>query len=122
MDIFATACDIAGVSIPDGIDGASFLPALTEVNPPDIQRDLYFVCREGGPAYGGKTIDAFRRGDWKLLQNNPFAGMELYNLNADPTEATNRIETEPDEFHKLLIGLQKEIQRGGAVPWQPPAH
>jgi arylsulfatase A-like enzyme len=118
MDIFATACDVAGVSLPGGIDGASFLPALTGESNPESRRDLYFVCREGGPGYGGKTIDAFRRGDWKLLQDSPYAGLELYNLGSDPEEATNLTATARDEFNQLLRGLQKQLQRGGQVPWQ----
>jgi len=118
MDIFATACQVAGVPCPGGIDGESFLPALVGETEPPAKRDFYFIYREGGP-YGGKTIDAFRRGDWKLLQDNPFAPMELYNLSSDPMEATNLSGTQPDKFHQLLGGLEKQIQIGGQTPWQP---
>lgn len=119
MDIFATVCEAAGVAPPNGIDGVSFLPSLAGEEEPETHRDFYFVCREGGP-YGGKCIDAFRRGDWKLLQDNPFAPMELYNLASDPMEATNLIPKESNKFHELLRGLERQIQLGGEVPWQPP--
>lgn len=39
-----------------------------------------------GPAYGGKSYEAIIRGDWKLLQNDPFRPRELYNLKDDPQE------------------------------------
>ncbi len=118
MDIFATVCEAAGATPPQGIDGVSFLPAFkADANP---SRDLYFVCREGGPAYGGKTIEAFRRGDWKLLQDSPYRPMELYDLGSDPMEATNLLDARPDQFSPLLRGLEKQLQRGGEIPWQPP--
>ena len=89
---------------------------------PEPSRDLYFVRREGGPAYGGKTIDAFRRGDWKLLQDSPFAPLELYNLHLDPQEKTNLAAQQRPVFNQLDESLRRQIQLGGQTPWQPPAH
>lgn len=120
MDIFATACAVAGVVPPAGIDGVSFLPALRGDSDPGTDRDYYFVRREGGPAYGGKTIEAFRQGDWKLLQDSPFAPLELYNLKADPQETTDLAGTEKKVLSTLNAALRRQIQRGGAVPWQAP--
>jgi arylsulfatase A-like enzyme len=88
---------------------------------PELNRDLYFVRREGGEAYGGKTIDAFRRGDWKLLQDSPFAPCELYDLQTDPLEATNLAGRRRKIFGQLEEGLRRQIQRGGQVPWQAPS-
>jgi arylsulfatase A-like enzyme len=120
MDIFATACDAAGVSIPTGIDGASFLPTLKGATEPPLNRDFYFTRREGGPAYAGKTIEAFRRGDWKLVQDSPFAPIELYNLKNDPEEKNDLAAKEKKIFNELSASLRQQIQRGGEVPWQPP--
>jgi len=72
MDIFATACAVAGVDTPPNIDGVSFLPTLRGEAEAINRRDFYFIRREGGSAYGGKTIEAFRRGDWELLQDSAF--------------------------------------------------
>jgi arylsulfatase A-like enzyme len=120
MDIFATACAVAGVSAPPDIDGVSFLPTLKgEIEPP-VQRDCYFVRREGGPAYGGKTIEALRRGDWKLLQDSPFAPPELYDLKSDPMETTDLAAKNRKVFNELSTALREQIQRGGAVPWKKP--
>ncbi len=118
MDIFSTACEAAGVKPPGGIDGRSFLAEVTGTGTPQQSRDTYFVRREGGIAYGGKTIDAYRRGDWKLLQDSPFAPLELYNLKTDPGETTNMAATAPDRFRELAEALRRQIQIGGETPWQ----
>jgi arylsulfatase A-like enzyme len=120
MDIFATACEALGVRPPADIDGVSFWPTLLGLTEAAPKRDLYFVRREGGAAYGGKTIEAFRRGDWKLLQDSPFAPLELYDLKSDPKETTDLAAKERQIFNQLSAGLRKQIQRGGQTPWQPP--
>ncbi len=118
MDIFATACDVADAPLPAGLDGISFLPILSGRQPAETGRDLYFVCREGGTAYGGKTADAFRRGNWKLLQETPFTPLELYDLKSDPRETADLARKENRIFNQLSAGLREQIQRGGQTPWQ----
>ncbi|MHB1561564.1 MAG: sulfatase family protein [Isosphaeraceae bacterium] len=123
MDLFPTLCQAAGASVPPGLDGISFLPTLLGAPgpqpQPDQKRELYFVRREGGPAYGGKTIEALIRGDWKLIQDSPFRPRELYNLHHDPRETTNLIEKERRIAAELSAALSRHIQHGGEVPWQP---
>ena len=118
MDIFPTVLEAAGQTAPAGIDGKSILPVLRGAEGPSDERELYFVRREGGPAYGGKTIEALRRGRWKLVQNSPFAPLELFDLVADPEETTNRAADEPKILQELSAALRRHIQRGGEVPWQ----
>lgn len=120
MDLFATIVDAAGVPTPKEIDGVSFLPSLLGKPQTDPARDLYFVRREGGPAYGGKTIESLIRGDWKLVQDSPFQPLELYNLKSDPRETTNVAAQEKKTFLELSAALRQRIQQGGQVPWQEP--
>jgi arylsulfatase A-like enzyme len=89
-------------------------------NQPEPERSHYFIRREGGPQYGGKTIDAIIKGDWKLLQDNPFAAQELYNLKNDPQETTDLAARERKVALELSALLRKEGQRGGTVGWQRP--
>jgi len=120
MDLFPTALEAAGLPAPAGIDGVSFLPTLRGEEQPEPVRDLYFVWREGGLLHQGLTVDALLQGDWKLVQDSPFAPIELYDLKNDPQEATDLAQTEKSTFGRLSAALRKQIQRGGAVPWQPP--
>jgi arylsulfatase A-like enzyme len=76
------------------------------------------VRREGGPAYGGKTIEAYISGNWKLVQDSPFAPLELFNLKDDPKETTDLSKRAPKMFNELSSGLRRAIQRGASVPWQ----
>ena len=119
MDLFPTICQAAGVPVQHLIEGKSFLPTLLGTPQPELKRDLFFHRREGGDRYGGLTIHALRRGDWKLLQNSPFEPLELYNLQRDPGEQVNLAEKERKVFRELSRALRVQIQRGGAVPWQP---
>lgn len=118
MDIFATACAVAGVAPPSNIDAVGFLPALRGRKDPEAPRDFYFVRREGGE-YAGKTIEAMRRGDWKLLRNKPSAPLELYHVRTDPKENNDVAAHEKTVFDELSAALQKQIRIGGAVRWQP---
>jgi arylsulfatase A-like enzyme len=120
MDLFATTCEAADAKVEHVIDGTSWLNEWTggkgESRP---DRDLFFHRREGGERYGGLTINAVRRGPWKLLQNSPFSPLELYNLATDPLETNNLTEKHRPKFAELSRALRQQIQRGGAVPWQP---
>ncbi|MBM82451.1 MAG: N-acetylgalactosamine 6-sulfate sulfatase [Planctomycetaceae bacterium] len=120
MDIFPTVCEIADAKIEHTIDGVSFLPTLQGKEQPALRDKWFFRRREGGTRYAGKTIEALRWGDWKILQNSPFEPMELYNLKTDPLEENNLANKNRAQFNKLAAALRKEIQRYGTVPWQKP--
>ena len=120
FDLFPTFLELAGATPADDLDAVSLVPLLAggSLTAP---RELYFVRREGGLLYGGKSYQALIRGDWKLLQNDPYSPLELYNLRDDPQETRNLAATERRVFQELATALRAHIQRGGATPWQKPA-
>ncbi|MAG92435.1 MAG: N-acetylgalactosamine 6-sulfate sulfatase [Planctomycetaceae bacterium] len=120
MDIIPTLCAAAEVPISHPIDGRSFLPTLSGKSQSELRKNWFFRRREGGTRYAGKTIEAVRQGDWKLLQNSPFEPLELYNLKTDPLETTDLAAKNRRKFNELSAILRREIQRYGAVPWQAP--
>jgi len=119
FDLFPTFLELAGAQPSPDLDAVSLVPILQggRVTAP---RDLYFVRREGGKTYGGKTYEALIRSDWKLLQNDPYSPLELYHLQSDPQEKTNVATQATKVYNEMAEGLRKHIQRGGGTPWQSP--
>ncbi|MFN3649812.1 MAG: sulfatase [Armatimonadota bacterium] len=120
MDLFPTLCEAAGVKPPAPVDGVSLIPELTGTGVPAAERTLFWVRREGGARYEGKTIHAVRRGDWKLVHNSPFEPMQLFNLAADPKEQTDVSARNRPVFDELSAALREQIRRAGRVPWVEP--
>jgi arylsulfatase A-like enzyme len=117
FDLFPTFLELAGAKPSPELDAISLVPILNG-GTIDTPRDLYFVRREGGAAYGGKSYEALIRGDWKLMQNTPYSPLELYNIKNDPQEKTNLMGKAPKVFIELSTALRTHVQIGGATPWQ----
>ena len=118
FDIVPTFLEIAGCEPPSALDAVSLLPAFRGDDATGSDRALYFTRREGGVFYGGKSYEALIQGRWKLMQNNPFSPLELYDLEADQQETTDLSQTRKDIVRQLSEKLRHEIQAGGRVPWQ----
>tara|TARA_R110000765_G_scaffold113724_1_gene206158 strand:- start:176 stop:1657 length:1482 start_codon:yes stop_codon:yes gene_type:complete len=98
-DVFPTISEIAGVSVPNNLDGISFLPALMQ-NGNQKQHDyLYWEFHEKG----GRQ--AIRKGIWKAVKYDVFknadAPMELYNLKEDLGEENNVAKTQPEVVREM---------------------
>lgn len=117
FDLFPTCLELAGIEAPEDLDAISLTP-IFRGQTVDKPRDLYFVRREGGAAYAGKSYEAIIRGPWKLMQNRPFEPRELYNLQDDPLETNNLAGQRPRIFNELSTALSRQIQIGGSIPWQ----
>ena len=117
FDLFPTFLESAGANPAADLDAISLVPVPnggTIIAP----RELYFVRREGGTLYGGKTYKAIIRNDRKLMQNDPFSPPELYNLKTDPQERTNLAATNQTICNELSAALRRHIQCGGAMRGQ----
>ncbi len=119
FDLFPTFLELAGATPAVELDAVSLVPLLRgeKITAP---RDLYFTRREGGLAYGGKSYEAIIRDRWKLLQNDPYSPLELYDLKDDPFEQHDLAAKNNSVLRELASALRVHIQRGGATPWQKP--
>ena len=122
FDWYPTLIELAGGNLSKTeVDGHSLKQVL--MHPSDDislqNRELYFVRREGGPAYAGKTVEALRVGPWKLVLNSKFEAAQLFHLGDDPYESTDLSTKNPAKRREMIDRLQWHIQRGGQIPWQP---
>jgi arylsulfatase A-like enzyme len=98
-DFLPTACAVAGVQAPEGIDGISFLPALTGQGTQGQHAYLYWEFYE----QGGKR--AVRMGKWKAIQRNlqksGHSPVLLYNLEKDLGETRDLAKDHPEVLDRM---------------------
>ncbi len=96
-DLMATAAELAGVEVPEGLDSISFLPTL--LGKPDKQKQhryLYWEFYERGSA------QAVRAGRWKAVRKPMLTGKtELYDLSTDLGEQHDVADQHPDIVAKM---------------------
>ncbi len=109
-DFLPTACELAKVACPSGLDGISYLPALTGGNQREHEY-LYWEFHEGGG-----TSQAVRSGHWKAVRKNPSSPLELYDLSNDIGEQINLAE----QNEEIVSRLEKHLHnaRGKSEIWQ----
>ena len=105
-DFAPTALDLAGLPIPEEMDGISYLPTL--LGQADRQKQhtyLYWEFYE----QGGKQ--AVRYGRWKGIRlnvrQNRRRPIELYDIVNDPGETTNLAERHPDIVRQIAAFMQE---------------
>jgi len=118
MDLYPTFASVAGARFDHAIEGVDLGPTLRGQSQA-IERPLFWVRREGW-RYRGQDYYAVRQGDWKLVHNHPHEPLELYNLADDPGEQNDLASKNKPVYRRMVNLLMRQIQRGGAVPWQKP--
>ena len=126
MDLMPTFLSIADTDYPDvyngesivPLQGRSLLPLLSGESPSE------FESREvGWSAYG---MDAYRRGDWKVLRlPEPFGSgdWQLYDLAADPGELHDLASEFPDLTETLANSFADYAELNGVInPSTPTAY
>ncbi|MEC7906932.1 MAG: arylsulfatase [Verrucomicrobiota bacterium] len=104
-DVFPTFCEIAGIPIPDGLDGISFAPTLLRSGSQRLHEHLFWGFYERG----GRV--AVRKGKWKLVKydidRSSQGPWELYDLSNDIGETENLAPRRP-EIVELLARIARE--------------
>ena len=109
IDLFPTFCEFSGLSVPDSLDGKSFLSLIQ--NPNATGKPAAF-CRWGN----GRTV---RTHDWRLTERND-GTRELYDHSKEHSEYYNVIATEShgpvvNQLHELLEAEFGPMQLSGPV-------
>lgn len=139
IDILPTLAEWMGSSSPLHIDGKSAVSIFEGESNAVSPQDAYFFY------YRNNDLEAIRYGKWKLhfphnyrsMVDNPVGngglpgkydysvktGLELYNLETDPSETTNVIEAYPDvlkQLHVLANDMRADL--GDDIAGVPPSH
>ncbi len=115
IDLFPTFLELAGVGVPDRLDGVSLLPAFKGEGL--AERALfwhfpaYLQSYKADPDSASKFFrttpcGVVRKGDWKLIRYFENNAVELYNLKEDLSERNNQAEKEPEMTKALLQELE----------------
>lgn len=115
IDYFPTLAGIAGARAPDGIDGWSMMPLLTNADAEWPHRYQFFHQgrwpKAGAPGRWGNGDTspdnskykrfAVRDERWRLVGTEA-----LYDIQADPGQTTNIIEQHPEVARKMLAAYE----------------
>ncbi len=93
-DVLPTCADLAGVPAPEGIDGLSFVPALTG-KAQQGHEYLYWEFHER------RFAQAVRQGKWKAVRLNPGERIELFDLETDLGETTEIAARHPEIVERM---------------------
>ena len=122
VDVMPTVLDIAGVSSPGNVHGASLLPRMRDSSAAGREFTVSTIPF-ANPGDEVRSVDSIRRnlvnsqvttitaGDWSLLYSMDEGMSELYNLANDPAQENNIISENFEvakEVHQYLLKFMRD--------------
>ena len=110
IDYAPTFLELAGVKVPEDIQGESLLPLLKGKKPADWRKSLYYHFYEYPAEHMVKCHYGVRTDRYKLIHfYNDIDAWELYDLEKDPAEMHNVI-NDPT-YSEVLADMQAELKK-----------
>ena len=110
IDYAPTFLELAGVKVPDDIQGVSLLPLLKGEKPAGWRRSLYYHFYEYPAEHMVKRHYGVRTDRYKLIHfYNDIDAWELYDLEKDPAEMHNVIND--SAYGEVLADMQAELKK-----------
>ncbi|HUV65020.1 MAG TPA: sulfatase [Sedimentisphaerales bacterium] len=116
VDMYPTLVELAGLSVPSGLEGTSMVPLLDD---PDLSWKKAAFTQFPRPAYYNKSFDVmgysirteqFHYVEWIDVKKNQPVAIELYDHRLDPYELTNLA---VKEEHKPTLGKLSRFLEDG---------
>ncbi|QDT97067.1 sulfatase [Gimesia aquarii] len=116
VDIYPTLCELAGIPLPDHLEGTSFKPLLENPNRRWKPAAFSQYPRGSMMGYSMKT-DRYRYTEWRERKSGKIVGRELYDHKHDSAENSN-IANQPDQ-KTVISQLSRQLKKnwkGAVVP------
>lgn len=118
VDVYPTLCELAGLPVPAGLDGASFAGALKQPAAAKTKEAIFHVFLRSPRGMGeliGRAVrtERYRLVEWKKPGAAPdTAILELYDYVVDPEESRNLATEQPEVVRPLraLLARQPEAK------------
>ena len=112
VDIYPSLCELAGLELPSGLEGTSFVPLIGEPSRPWKSASFSQYPRQGTQVMGySLRTDRYRYTEWQDKQAGTIA-VELYDHQSDPRETRNIAGAA--EHAATVAELSKKLKAG----WQ----
>jgi len=125
-DVLPTLLDLAGLPVPDHLDGRSLAPKLrapvTDEQPTYAISELHRSpdkCREDGARPCTPAAYAVHGRRFKLVANRPGGPDELFELESDPREIHDVAADHPQVVARLLAVLEEYLSSAAEPPVEP---
>ncbi|NQZ96733.1 MAG: sulfatase [Myxococcales bacterium] len=122
VDVAPTALELAGLPVPDDLDGVSLVSQLRgDVVPPgrvllsDVDLSVERPLLSNHDPEPGFVL-GLRRGSYKLIYRSTDGSRQLYDLASDPSESENLVLLRPDVLADFEAPLAAAIERRRSLP------
>lgn len=107
LDLPATFLDLAGITVPDDMQGESMKTLLQKGNVKDWRKEVYYHYYE--KSFGSTAHYGIRTERYKLIHfYDPIDSWELYDLKKDPNEMNNVYGNK--EYQKIVGKLHEQLK------------
>jgi arylsulfatase A-like enzyme len=116
VDVYPTLCELAGLALPQGLEGSSLVPQLDDPSRAWKTAAFSQYPRKGGQIMGySMRTDRYRYTEWVSTDGKrTVVARELYDHQTDPLETANLAGKQP----QVVQQLGDQLARGwrGAIP------
>ncbi len=113
VDIYPSLCEMAGLPVPQGLDGASFVSALKDPIAGKTKDAVFHVYPRGQLLGRAVRTERYRLVEWKKIGEPADAAVfELYDYQTDPAETKNLASEKSEVVAQLraLLATQPEAK------------